>query len=263
MSAWAERYGPWAIVAGASEGLGEAFAHGLAEAGLNLVLVARRETLLAAVAAELGAKYSVEARPIPLDLGSPEAASRIASETRDLDVGLLVYNAAYAPTGGFLAVTPEEHRVVLSVNCYTPALLCHEFGQRMVARGRGGLLLMSSLAGLHGSPGISHYAATKAYDLILAEGLWAELRGRGVDVLACCAGATLTPGYRSSPAPPRRFAPPVMQPDAVVREALCALGRGPCIIPGRWNRIASFLLGLLPRRRAVLLMSESTATLGA
>jgi short-subunit dehydrogenase len=262
MSAFAERYGPWAIVAGASEGLGEAFARGLAEAGLNLVLVARRGKLLGEVAAELGAKHRIEVRPIALDLASSEAASRLGSATVDLDVGLLVYNAAFAPIGEYLAVTPEEHRAVLGVNCYTPALLCHEFGQRMVARGRGGMVLMSSLAGLHGSPGISHYAATKAYTLVLAEGLWAELGGRGVDVLGCCAGATLTPGYQSNPAPPRLLAPPVMHPAEVVREALGALGRRPCIIPGRWNRIASFLLGLLPRRRAVLLMRGSTAKLG-
>jgi hypothetical protein len=263
VSAFGERYGPWAIVAGASEGLGEAFARGLAEAGLNLVLVARRAALLAELAAELGTKHRVEVRPIALDLGSPESSSRLGSETRELDVGLLVYNAAFAPSGDFLAMAPEAHRAVLGVNCYTPALLCHELGRRMVARGRGGIVLMSSLAGLYGSPGISHYAATKAYNLILAEGLWAELGPRGVDVLACCAGATLTPGYRSNPAPPRLLAPPVMQPAEVVREALDALGRRPCVIPGRWNRIASFLLRLFPRRRAVLMLGGSTARLGA
>jgi uncharacterized protein len=257
-----ERYGPWAIVAGASEGLGEAFARALAEARLNLVLVARRQALLDEVAAHLCATHRVEARPIPLDLGLPDAASRLAEATRGLDVGLLVYNAAFAPVGNFLELLPEDHQRVIAVNCSTPVLLCREFGQRMAARGRGGILLMSSLAGLHGSPGISHYAATKAYNLILAEGLWAELRSRGVDVLGCCAGATLTPGYRSNPAPRRLVMPPVMHPDEVVRQALGALGRRPSIVPGRWNRIASFLMGLMPRRRAVLLMSGATTNLG-
>jgi short-subunit dehydrogenase len=257
------RYGPWAIVAGASEGLGEAFARALASRGLSIVLVARRRERLDRLATSLRADAHVEARTLALDLAAEEAATAVAEMTADVDIGLLVYNAAFAPTGPFLAQPPEEHLRVLYTNCRAPMLLSSAFGARFAARGRGGIILMASLAGFHGSPGVAHYAATKAYNIVLAEGLWKELERNGVDVLACCAGATRTPGYETNPAPERLIAPPVMDPADVVEEALRALGTRPTRIAGRWNRIASFILRrCVSRRRAVLLMAGSTQALG-
>jgi short-subunit dehydrogenase len=254
------RYGPWALVAGASEGLGAEFARQLAAEGLHIVPVARRQALLDQLARELETQYGVEVRPVAMDLARPDAASHLRERTQDLEVGLLVYNAALSPIGSFLDQDLDEKLTALDVNCRTPLILAHEFGRAMAERGRGGLLLMSSMSALQGSPLVSTYAATKAFGLVLGEGLWEELRGQGIDVLAFCAGATRTPNYEASrPDKISRLAPAVMEPAVVAAEALASLGRSPSAIAGRGNRLGSFIMNrLLPRRVAVEIMGRTT-----
>lgn len=259
MSGFGERYGPWALVAGASEGLGEAFARLLAARGLGLVLLARRADALERLAADLRRARGVEVRTLAADLGRADLATEVARATDGLDVGLLVYNAARSAIGPFLAHGVEEHLRVLDVNCRGPLVLAHLLGGPMASRGRGGIVLMTSLAASQGNPLLASYAASKAFELVLAEGLWAELRGRGVDVLACRAGATRTPGYAASR--PRRSVP-LMAPEAVARQALEALGRRPSTVTGALNRVAAFALGrLLPRRASIQLMGRATRRL--
>jgi short-subunit dehydrogenase len=259
VTAFRERYGPWALVAGASAGLGEAFARLLAARGLNLVLVARRADALEALAAELRRAHRVEVRPEPLDLSRPDAGAAALGAVAGLEVGLLVYNAAASAIGPFLERPVEEHLRVIDVNCRAPLVLAHGLGGPMAARGRGGILLMTSLAASQGNPLLASYAASKAFDLVLAEGLWAELRGRGVDVLACRAGATRTPGYAASR--PRRSVP-LMEADDVARGALAALGRRPSTVTGALNRIAAFAFArLLPRRASIQIMGRATRRL--
>jgi uncharacterized protein len=257
---FASRYGPFALVAGASAGLGCAFAHELARRGLNLILVARREPALERVRDEVTATYNVDVRTIVLDLASPRSAEYLEQQTHDVAVGLLVYNAALSLIGPFLDHPLEAHVRELETNCRGPLTLAYAFSQGMVKRGRGGIVLMSSLAGFQGSPYISHYAATKAYNTVLAESLWAELAPHGVDVLACCAGATATRGYaQTASRGTSRFAPAALEPRDVVCAALDALGNGPSVVPGRANRFAQFLLQrVLPRRAAIRLMERST-----
>lgn len=253
------RYGPWAIVAGASEGLGAEFATELAARGLNLVLIARRPPVLEELAEVIRNEYDVDVRALALDLGESNIASKLDEATSELEIGLLIYNAAYSLIGPFLDATIDEHSTELNVNCRAPLTLTHLFGRRMTDRGRGGIVLLSSMAGLQGSPLIANYAATKAYNLILAEGLWDELRESGVDVLACCAGATRTPNYeRSRPATGGSSLVPVLEPGAVVRETLAALGKRPSFIPGRRNRLAAALLNrFLSRKRAIAIMGNN------
>jgi short-subunit dehydrogenase len=259
LSAFRERYGPWALVAGASAGLGEAFARLLAARGLNLVLVARRADALEALAADLRREHGVEARPLPLDLARPDAGATAIRGAAAQEIGLLVYNAAHSAIGPFLERPVEEHLRVLDVNCRAPVVLAHGLGGAMAARGRGGILLMTSLAASQGNPLLASYAASKAFDLVLAEGLWAELRGRGVDVLACRAGATRTPGYAASR--PRRSVP-LMEADDVARRALEALGRRPSTVTGALNRVAAFAFArLLPRRASIQIMGRATRRL--
>ena len=130
----------------------------------------------------------------------------------------------------------------------------------MIARGRGGVILMTSLAGNQGSPYIATYAASKAFNRVLAEGLWYELKDKGVDVLACCAGAVRTPGYSGAAA--GKDAPGTLDPEQVVEAALRALGRRPVVIPGRLNRVANvFMTRLLPRRAAIAIMAGNTGGL--
>lgn len=249
------KYGPWALVAGASQGLGEEYARQIAARGLHVVLVARRGDLATALAEQFAASYGIRTRVIALDLARTDAAEVIARETADLEVGLLVYNAALSVIGGFIEGALDDHVREIETNCRAPMMLAHTLGRQMAARGRGGIVLMSSLSATMGSALIANYAATKAFNLVLAEGLWEELRTRGVDVLACCAPAVTTPNYQASAA--RGAAPGTMTPAAVVWQTLAALGTTPSFIPGTTNRLSAFALRrLLPRKTAVRLMGR-------
>ena len=250
-----ERYGPWAVVAGASAGLGEEYARQLAARGLHVALVARRGELANALATDLAKQYGVETRVIALDLAQADAADVVARETAGLEVGLLVYNAALSAIGPFLERTLEDHLREVETNCRAPLMLAHTLGRDMAARGRGGIVLMSSLSATMGSALIANYAATKAYNLVLAEGLWEELRTRGVDVMACCPSAVTTPGYLASA--PAKTQPGTMTAQAVVAETLAALGTTPSFIPGRSNRLSAFALRrLMPRTMTIQVMGR-------
>ena len=248
-------------MAGASAGLGAAFAEQIAARGINLVLVARRAELLDQISARLGGAYGVQVRTMALDLARDDAAARLAAELNDLEVGLLVYNAAFSAIGPFLSRPLEDHLMEIATNCRTPLSLAYELGQRMRRLGRGGIILMSSLSALQGSALIANYAATKAYNLLLAEGLWEELRHEGIDVLACCAGAVSTPNYLNSLASTGKPAagPPMgaMPADAVVAETLAGLGKEGSLIPGFSSQAAAFFMRrVIPRGLAIRLMGR-------
>jgi len=257
-SEFRKRYGPWAVVAGASEGLGAEYAEQLAQRGLDLVLIARRAGLLQSMAARLKQKYKIEVCELPLDLASPNAPAQIVRATTDLDVGLLIYNAAYSAVGSFLDHPVEDHLKEIDTNVKTPMLLIHAFGRRLANRGRGGIILMSSLSAFQGSAFIANYAATKAFSLLIGEGLWEEWRALGVDVLVCLASAIKTPGYLArQPKKSAGLSAPASEPGAVAASALEALGKQPTIIPGVGNRMASFFMRhVLPRRAAIRLMGR-------
>ncbi|MGH0033909.1 MAG: SDR family NAD(P)-dependent oxidoreductase [Myxococcota bacterium] len=253
--AFRERYGPWAFVAGASEGLGRAYSHQLADRGLSIVAVARQQARLEETAEEVRAK-GVEVRTLALDLAAPDLVERIAPTTRDLDIGLLVYNAGVSTQHDFFEADVEDHLEQLYVNCRGPTLLAHHLGRAMLERRRGGIILMSSVAGFVGSGLNAHYGATKAFDTVLGEGLARDLEGSGVDVLSMVAGATRTPQFTRTQSGTSRAL--VMEPEAVVREALDSLGRTPIRIAGS-NKAAAFLLTrLLPRRLASALLTKAS-----
>jgi short-subunit dehydrogenase len=260
MSGLHKRYGPWAVVAGASEGIGASFSEKLAKNGFKLVLVARRAAPLEALAERLRSEHGAEVRVVPLDLGASDVVDGMRRATEDLDAGLLIYNAAYSPIGAFIDIELEAHLQAVDVNVLGPLRLAHHFGRRFAEKGRGGIILMSSMSGFQGTAMVANYAATKAYDSILAEGLWYELRERGVDILACVAGATLTPNYESSTdrIPTKGLARP-MRADEVTKQALRDLGKRPRGISGTRNRWAAVLLTkLLSRRGAIEMVSKET-----
>jgi short-subunit dehydrogenase len=253
------RYGPWAVVAGASEGLGAAFAQVLAARGLNLVLMARRTELLDGVKESLVAGKGVEVRTVACDLARPDLADVVSEATRGLEIGAAVYNAAYAPVGKVLERSAEDLLRIVDVNVRGPLLFTRTLAPAMVARGRGGIVLMSSMAGFQGAPRIATYAATKAFNTIFGEGLWAELAPAGVDVVVSCAGAIRTPGYQKTAT---KDAPGTLDALVVAQRTLDALGHGPTVVPGATNRIARVLLGrVLSRRSAISLMASSTKDL--
>lgn len=257
-----ERYGEWALVAGASEGLGAAFARTLAARGMSLVLCARRADLLEATAAAIRDAHGVEVETRALDLAAPSLPDDLGDIARAHPIGLGVYNAAYSPKGELVSIPLEEAMRAVDVNVRGPLAFARVLAPDMIARGRGALVLMSSLAGLQGSPRLATYAATKAFDIVLAESLWAELAPHGVDVLTVCAGAIRTPGYLTARS--GTDAPGTLDPEVVVDRTLRALGRGPRVVPGLVNQLASLLVGRwLPRRAAIAIMGSATRALRA
>lgn len=227
-----KRYGPWAVIAGGSEGVGAAFATQLAEAGLNLVLVARKPEPLEQTAA-LARESGVEVRTLSADLTDPAAVAGIIAATDDIDVGLLIYNAGANSYGSeFVLGDLARFRSVIDLNITAQLALVHHFGARMRAAGRGGLLLVGSMSGFLGGYHQTVYAGVKAFGRLFAESLWLELREHGVDVLELVLGVTRTPAMERAGL---NFDVPGMRvgdPADVAREGLEHLPDGPLWIAG-------------------------------
>lgn len=243
-------YGPWAVVTGASDGIGRAFARRLAAAGVDLVLAARRGEVLTALAAELAGEFGIAARIVAVDLGTPAGVDALLAATRSLDVGLLVASAGFGTSGPFIDADLAAELEMIDVNCRAVAALSHAFGRRFAARGRGGLVLMSSLVAFQGVPRAANYAATKAYVQSLAEGLRHELAPRGVDVLASAPGPVHS-GFAARAAMTMGLA---QTPDEVAGASLAALGRRGTVRPGWLARLLELSLKLLPRWGRVRMM---------
>ncbi len=247
-----ERYGPWAVVLGGSEGIGASFARQLAADGVDVVLVARNPEPLRATADEARA-LGVDVRTLAVDLTSGGAIDEIVSATEDLDVGLVVYNAGAVHSGASVLDNPVDFALnLVKLNCAGPVQVSHHFGTRMVERGRGGLLFVGSMSGVCGASGTVAYAASKAFVQVWAEGMWSELHDQGVDVVALIAGATLTPAMQRSGCRVELFDP--MDPDDVAREGLEHLADGPVWVPEKLHPFFD-QLRTMPRAEAVELMT--------
>ena len=242
----ARRYGPWALVTGASSGLGEEFARQLAGEGLNLVLVARRQDRLEALAMRLQEEHRILVRCLRTDLASPEDIERLLLDVDDIEIGLLVNNAGFATTGDFLDTPVERSLELLDVNCRAPVMLSHALGGLMRERRRGGIVFTASLAAWQSMPGWTLYAASKSWDLMLAEGLHFELKPHGVDVLALCPGATRTEFGAVADAR-NFFKANAMDAPEVVAIGLAALGREVHVVTGWHNKLVAFCTHLMPR----------------
>ena len=247
------RYGPWALVTGASSGMGAEFARQLAGKGMNLVLVARREQALAELKRGLEQRDGVSVRVLAQDLTDEAALPAIAEATEDLEIGLLVPCAGVETHGNFLGNRIEQEEGMMMVNMVSPLALAHHFAARMAARGRGGIVFVAATLGYQPVPYFANYAASKAYVLALGEALHFELKGKGVDVTVLSPGLTRTPFGKAleldidfSRMPMRSMAP-----EPVVAAALAALGRRSAVVPGTMNRVMAFAAQrILPRARA-------------
>lgn len=242
------RYGPWAVVTGASEGIGRQFATELAADGFKLVLVARRGEVLERVSKELSA---TEVRLVPADLSTAAGVQAVVDATALLDVGLLVAAAGFGTSGDFLGNALEDELSMLDVNCRAVVSLTHTLGRRLVARGRGGLVLFSSLVAFQGVQRAAHYAATKAWVQSFAEGLALELKPHGVDVLSCAPGPVASGFGRRANLTMSMAA----KPEAVARASLDALPGGGTVRPGFLAKFLEWSLALLPRWGRVRAMS--------
>ena len=255
-----QRYGTTAMVAGASEGIGAAFANYLAKEGFDLVLIARRLQPMQQLAETLQSTYNIKVTCVTCDLSDDDAVPQILEKLDGREINLLVYNAVQSYIGPFIRNTPENHMQMARLNMITPLNMIHLFGEKMLAKGQGAIILMASLAGFQGSGFLSMYAATKAFNRILGESLWFEWKNSGVDIIACCAGATSTPNFRNTnPEKSSFFAPRILSPDEIPVECFRKLGRQPSYIAGRGNRVASFIMQkILPRKAAINIMGETT-----
>lgn len=226
---FAERYGPWVVIAGASEGIGSAFARRIAAAGLNCILIARREAPLTALAASIRAETGVECITATIDLAAPDASERIAQVVGDREVGLYISNAGADSNGSrFLDADIAAWNALVGRNVMTTMQCCHRFGRQMRTRGKGGILLVNSYACYGGGSFLAAYSASKAFELCFAESLWAELRPHNVDVLTLVLGMTDTPAFRALLAESGAALPPgVAAPDDVAALGLAKLPQGP------------------------------------
>ena len=259
MTDFRARYGPYALVTGASEGIGECFARLLAARGLHLLARgpahraprgARRRSCATA--------HGVEVRTLSADVGRPDLVAALDAVAAGAEVGLVVHNAAFSALGPFLDRPLADLQQVIDLNCRAPLALAHHFGRQMVARGRGGILLMSSLAGGQGTPIVAAYAASKAFEIVLAEGLWDELApARASTSLACRAGPTRTPSYEASR--PRKKVP-MMEPGAGGRGGPRGAGTeaGAACRGGSTGPSNFVMRRLLSRPAAIRFMGNST-----
>jgi short-subunit dehydrogenase len=253
------KYGPWALITGAARGLGTEFSRQIGALGLNVVLVDMIADELMEVAEEVRRRSGVEVKTIVTDLAYPGFMKSIREQTDEIEIGLLVSNAAFPPVGLFFEQSLADKLRMVDVNVRAPLMLVEEFGNRMLARKRGGIILVSSASAMQGVAYVASYAATKAYNLVLAESLWDELRGHGVDVLGFMPGTTRTTGFvLSKPRLERSRLATVMEPGPTASEALKALGRTPSHIAGARNRWTIFFAQrFLPRRSLIALVGKN------
>ncbi|HUI27234.1 MAG TPA: SDR family oxidoreductase [Candidatus Kryptonia bacterium] len=246
-----ERYGEWALVTGASAGLGVEFARALARDGVSCVLTARREDRLRTLATELERQYHVSTRVVPADLTDPAGVDLLLGAITDLQIDILINNAGFGYAGRFDKQDPQRLREMVQVNCVAPVVLASRLLPGMRARGRGAMIVSGSIAGRQPLPRHALYGATKAFDLLLGEALWAELRGTGVDVLVLEPGPTESE-FRDVAGEIREVGEPAAN---VVALAFERLGQQPSVISGWFNWLRANSLRLGPRS-IVALMAE-------
>ena len=258
MISWKEKYGTWGLVAGAAEGLGKAFSESLAKRGMHVILIDKIEDKLYATANHLEIQYGIQTKKLLLDLSVVSNISKIFESMQDLDCRLIVYNAAYGPVKPFLNNSSEELDYYIDLNNRMPIHLVFHFIQNLPEATSAGVILLSSLAGLFGTDLVAPYGATKAFNYNLAEGLYHEFHSKGIDILACCAGATDTPNFCATQPKYGFIKPSVTSPHFVAESTLKNLGKKGLYIPGFSNRLTYALITRLLSRKAASRLINKT-----
>ena len=257
MTDFTQKYGRWAVIAGASEGIGASLADQLAARGMDLVLIARNGPLLDEVATRARDDHGVQTRVVVQDLTDPDVGAKVADATDGLDVGLLIYNAGASDRiATFLETDVDYSLKQIKLDCIGPIALAHHFGTAMRERGRGGIVLVASLACLAGSATLAVYSAVKAFQHNFAEGLWFELRPHGVDVCCTPLGMTYTPAFQRMGI---EYDPATqMLSEDVAREIIENIGNGPVHVVGENNRAVASAVWTIDRRSLVEMMSAAS-----
>jgi short-subunit dehydrogenase len=236
-----------ALITGASSGIGEAFARALAARGESLVLVARRTERLEMIAAELASKYNVSVTPITADLSQSESFDQVylARDRLGVQVETLVNNAGFGLLGSFDEVDFLRTTQMVDLNCRAVVALTHKFLPGMKERGRGNIIIVSSVVGTLPAPWFATYAASKAFDLYFGEALYGECQDTGVSVVTVLPGLTKTEFQASSGL--REYHSPYRSAEQVVSSALSALGRRAIVVDGMLNKVLVHGTRFLPR----------------
>ena len=247
-----KKYGQWAIVTGASSGIGKAFAEQLAEANFNIVLTARRLNLLQELAADLQSRYGIETKIVEGDLTDDRTIENLLWATENLNVGLAVMNAGFGTSGDFVRSNLDKELEMLDLNCKTLFVLTHHFGKKFAAQKRGGIVLLSSIVAFQGVPFAAHYAATKAYVQTLGEAISIEVEPFGVDILVAAPGPVKSGfGERAD-----MDLGNAINPDTIIPEILRALGKKSIVFPGMWTKFLTWSLRTVPRWGKIRIMKQ-------
>ncbi|MEM1318744.1 MAG: SDR family oxidoreductase [Bacteroidota bacterium] len=244
------RYGPWALVTGASSGIGKELATQLASAGLHLLITGRRAEALTQLSKTLMAQYTVEVKALPGDLSKASEVEKLIQQTQSFHLGLVILNAGFGTSGEFVKAQLEQELNMLDLNCRALLMLTHHFSRQFNQNGRGGIILMGSLVGFQGTPNAAHYAATKAYVQSLGEALALELKPQGVDVLTAAPGPVQT-GFADRA---NMQMGKVLRPEEVGIPILKALGRQATVLPGWLTKVLVYSLRTVPRWAKVRIM---------
>jgi len=257
-SKFLKKYGTWAVVTGASDGLGKQFAMQLAEIGFNLVLVARRKNLLDDLSERLNATYKVDCISIDLDLSANDAVASLYEKTSHLGIGLIVAAAGFGTSANLIEADIKLEKQLIDLNCRCLMEMSHVYGKKFTAQKKGGMILISSLLGFHGAFGTANYAASKAYVQALGEGLYFELRKYNVDVLTVAPGPINT-GFAKAAGMNFMLA---LKPEEVAKESLASLGRQITLLPGFLTKFLYLsLFILLFRNLKVMVMGMVMKTM--
>jgi short-subunit dehydrogenase len=248
-----DKYGEWALVTGASAGIGLEFARQLAREGMSVVLTARREDRLNTLAGELRAEFHVDTRVVPVDLAAPDGADRLADAVADLQIAMLVNNAGFGLAGRFDKLATDRLREMVVVNCVVPVVLTSRILPGMVKRGRGAVIVVGSVAGRQPLPLHAVYSATKGFDLLFGEGLWGELRGTGVDAIVIEPGPTQTEFQAVAGENVSNHGEPASN---VVQATFDALGKQPSVVSGWFNFFRANAIRLVPRSLTAIIAKK-------
>jgi len=229
-----EEYGNWALVTGASSGIGEEFAKRFAAFGMNLILVARRKERLEKLSQELSTKYNITVVTAPIDLTTDNFLEDLKKYTSDIEIGILVNNAGIGSNGEFIDANPDKEAEMVKLNCLAPTLLTHYFVKQMIERRKGAIIFLGSVVGFQPTPFMATYSATKAFNSFLGYALWYELKKYNIDVLSLNPGGTATEFQRLAKS---NTGPLPRTVEQVVITALKALGKKPGVVDGFYNKV--------------------------
>lgn len=248
-----QKYGEWALVTGASSGIGEEFAKQLAKLGMKLILVARRKYRLEALSDYLKKEYNTESIIANVDLSKENFLDELFKCTNGKEIGILINNAGFGSTGEFISCNTDKEIEMIKVNCIAPTLLTHYYLPEMIKRKKGAIIFLGSTVAFQPTPIMTTYSATKAFNLFMGEALWWELKKYNIDVLALNPGGTNTEFQRIAKI---GVGPLPREASDVVKTALRALGKKPSVVDGLKNKLITTFIKVIPRRIAVTLAGE-------